>query len=69
MTNTTPELDRLSAQISQADSQTRYRYEPQVRRVIERLNAEGEAVPAATKRLHEELLREAIEAQFDNMPV
>ncbi len=69
MRNTNTEISRLSHQIAQADSNTRYRYEPQVRRVIQRLTADGEAVPEATKRLHKELLCEAIEAQFDNMPV
>jgi len=69
MSMTTTEFDRLHQQIAQAESATRYRYEPQVRRMIERKAASGEAIPEATKRLHQELLCEAIEAQFDNMPV
>ncbi|MGX0977530.1 putative N-acetylmannosamine-6-phosphate epimerase [Roseovarius sp. MBR-51] len=69
MTNTCTELDRLQHQIGQADAETRHRMEPQLRRMIERLRAEGLAVPDQTKSLHEVLLCEAIEAQFENMPV
>ncbi|WP_294608964.1 hypothetical protein [uncultured Roseovarius sp.] len=69
MTTTKTELMHLQQKIAKAGGETRYRYEPQVRRVIERLNAEGQTVPEAAKRLHHELLSEAIEAQFDNMPV
>ena len=48
---------------------TRHKLEPQLRRMIARLHDEGIAVPDETKSLHELLLCEAIEAQFDNMPV
>jgi hypothetical protein len=37
--------------------------------MIERLRANDLAVPAPVKRLHQILLSEAIEAQFDNLPV
>ena len=69
MIKTTPEFERLRHQIAQADSEIRHRYEPQVRRMMERMVASGEAVPGPIKRLHKKLLCEAIEAQFDNMPV
>ncbi|MDT8328706.1 MAG: hypothetical protein RQ750_15210 [Roseovarius sp.] len=69
MTKSNSEFDRLERQIAQAGSETRFRYEPQLRRLIARLSAEGKAVPEAAKSLHEALLCEAIEAQFDNMPV
>jgi len=69
MINTRTELDRLEHQIGQANPDIRHKMEPQLRRMIERLRNEGIAVPEATKSLHELLLCEAIEAQFDNMPV
>lgn len=69
MSNLTTELARLEHQIVQADAATRHHYQPQLRRMMERLRAESELIPARTKQLHEELLCQAIEAQFDNMPV
>ncbi|MBC7179062.1 MAG: hypothetical protein KBT70_12460 [Roseovarius sp.] len=69
MTNTRTELDRLEHQIGQANPDIRHKLEPQLRRMIERLHEEGMSVPDETKSLHELLLCEAIEAQFDNMPV
>ncbi|WP_417726270.1 hypothetical protein [Roseovarius sp.] len=69
MTNTRNELDRLQHQIGQANPETRHKMEPQLRRMIERMRLEQLEVSDQTKRLHETLLAEAIEAQFDNMPV
>ena len=69
MTNTRTELDRLEHQIGQANHDIRHKLEPQLRRMIASLHDEGIAVPDQTKILHEMLLCEAIEAQFDNMPV
>lgn len=69
MTNLTTELARLEHKIVQADAATRHHYQPQLRRMMERLRAESEEVPTRTKQLHEQLLCQAIEAQFDNMPV
>lgn len=69
MTNTHTELDRLEHKIAQANPDTRHMLEPQLRRMIEQLHEQGMAVPDETKDLHELLLCEAIEAQFDNMPV
>lgn len=69
MTNLNAELDRLQTLIGAAAPETRYKHEPQVRNVIARLHERGEAVPPRIKQLHEVLLSEAIEAEFDNMPV
>lgn len=69
MTNMSTELDRLQHQIGQATAETRHKMEPQLRRLIERMRADGVVVPKRAKCLHEALLCEAIEAQFDNMPV
>ncbi|MEI4233360.1 hypothetical protein [Roseovarius sp. D22-M7] len=63
------EIDHLQSLIDQADPDTRYKHEPDLRHAIERMRAEDVAVPAPVKRLHQILLSEAIEAEFDNMPV
>jgi hypothetical protein len=69
MTNLHAELDRLQTLIGAAAPDTRYRLEPHLRDAITRLRCEGHAVPARIKALHQTLLSEAIEAEFDNMPV
>jgi len=69
MTHPYAEIDRLEALIGEAGPGARHRHEPQLRHAIERLREEGRAVPAHIKALHTTLLSEAIEAEFDNMPV
>ncbi|HAW46987.1 MAG TPA: hypothetical protein DCX34_07075 [Roseovarius sp.] len=69
MTHLDAELDRLQTLVGAAAPETRYRHEPQVRRVIAQLREEGRAVPDSVKALHSKLLSEAIEAEFDNMPI
>jgi hypothetical protein len=63
------ELDRLQTMIGAAAPEARYRHEPQLRRAIARLREDGRAVPERIRALHATLLSEAIEAEFDNMPV
>lgn len=69
MTATITEFDRLHRQIGEAAAETRHEFEPQLRRLIDRLRHDNERVPERMKRLHEALLCEAIEAQFENLPV
>lgn len=69
MTHLDAELDRLERLIGGAAPETRYRHEPQLRHVIARLREDGRAVPDRIRALHATLLSEAIEAEFDNMPV
>lgn len=69
MTQLDSELDRLQAVIGADTPETRYRHEPQLRRVIARLREQRRAVPERVRALHALLLSEAIEAEFDNMPV
>lgn len=69
MTDLRMEIDRLQSLIGQADPITRYQHEPDLRHIIERMQASDVAVPAPVKRLHQILLSEAIEAEFDNMPI
>lgn len=69
MTSLRDEVDRLQLAIGQADPITRYKHEPDLRHAMDRLRANDVAVPEQVKRLHQILLSEAIEAEFDNMPV
>lgn len=69
MINAIAELDQIQTLISQDGPEARYRHEPHLRRVIAHLRAEGQAVPTRVKQLHQALLSEAIEAEFDNMPI
>lgn len=69
MTSLKSELDRLEDQIARSDPDSRHRYQPQLRKLIRRMDVEGAQVPLAVRQLHEDLVCEAIEAQFDNLPV
>ncbi|MFK7940825.1 MAG: hypothetical protein AB8B82_15700 [Roseovarius sp.] len=47
----------------------RYRLQPKLDRVIHGLKSEGLRVPPEAQQLNAELLAEAVEARFDNVPV
>lgn len=63
------EIEQIYRQISNLERGQRHRLQPQLAGLIDRLRAHEEPVPPELHRLNEELLEEAIEAQFDNMPV
>lgn len=69
MTDFGTELDRLTRRIKAEAPQARYRHQPQLRQLIQKMEAEGRQVPKPARNLHQELVCEAIEAQFDNLPV
>ena len=69
MTSLRSELDRLEHQIARSSLASRHQYQPQLRKLIQRMEENGAQVPPSARRLHAELVCEAIEAQFDNMPV
>lgn len=69
LSNLTTRLDVLIHKIKQETPSARFRLQPQLGDLISELEAEGARVKRCTKLLNEELLNEAIEAQFDNMPV
>lgn len=69
MTTLDQDLDRLLREIAARPAETRARLRPRLGRLIETMQQEGRTVPAEARRVNEELLCEAIEAQFDNMPV
>ena len=62
-------LAELVEEIEAADAKDRPAFEPRLSRMINDVEANGEALPAGVKCLHEELVNEKSEAQFDNMPV
>lgn len=61
--------EHLENRISRSDYLERLRLQPEFSRVIDRLRAEGVRVPTHLSNLEYSLAEEAIEAQFDNMPV
>ncbi|MGI3209912.1 hypothetical protein ACROSR_02225 [Roseovarius tibetensis] len=63
------EIETVQSMVEQADPDTRYKHEPELRDLIDRMHNNDMAVPAPVKRLHQILLTEAIEAEFDNMPI
>lgn len=63
------QADHLAHEIRRASSSTRLRMQPEFGRVLQELEQAGTAVPARLRNLHEQLLEEAIEAQFDNLPI
>ena len=63
------ELRILHQRILDLPSENRFKLQPQLNRIIEEMDASGEPVTAEVRWLNEELLSDAIEAQFDNMPV
>lgn len=63
------ELNRLRDRIVAARPETRHAFQPALAEMIERMEAAGEPVPAEFRNLSEDLLNDAIERQFDNMPV
>lgn len=69
MSNLTTRLDVLIDRIKHETPSSRFRLQPQLGHLISEMEAEGARVKRCTKLLNEELLNEAIEAQFDNMPV
>ncbi|WP_135501968.1 hypothetical protein [Roseovarius aestuariivivens] len=70
MTNTfLQEIKRLQHQILDLGEAERYRLQPRLAGLLGQMRDAGEPIPAKLRRLNDELLDEAIEAQFDNMPV
>lgn len=69
MIDLTTEIEAIQSRIGQADPDTRYEHEPELRHIIDRMRAAGLSVPSRAIQLHGILLSEVIEAEFDNMPV
>lgn len=69
MSNLNSRLDLLIHKIKQESPSARFRLQPQLDRLITEIEAQGRRVAFHTRQLNDELRYEAIEAQFDNMPV
>ncbi len=63
------EAEQLEQRLRGACLNTRLALQPSVSRVIDRMKAQGVQVPPRLRRLDAALCEDAVEAQFDNMPV
>ncbi len=61
--------ENLELKIAGAEAATRLALQPQFSKVLGKIAAEGEPIPTRMRQLDAALVEEAIEAQFDNMPV
>ncbi len=59
----------LAATISEASGTDRYKLHDQLHRTLELIKLQGGKVPAQLRRLDLDLVDEAVEDSFDNMPV
>lgn len=63
------EAEALEQKLAGACANRRLELQPQFSKVIARLTDEGHQVPQRLRRLDAALTQEAVEAQFDNMPI
>lgn len=63
------QLTLLLDKIQEESSGARFRLQPQLNSLICELEKEGTRVVPSARRMNEMLRNEAMEAQFDNMPV
>lgn len=61
--------DELAQKIRASSPDDRLKLQPEFGRVLQELEQNGAAIPARLRNLHEQLLEEAIEARFDNLPI
>lgn len=65
----TQDLLDLRDRILSAEADTRHKFQPQLSALMERCANADIAIPTDIRSLNDDLLEDAIEAQFDNMPV
>ncbi|MEM6578047.1 MAG: hypothetical protein AAF678_06110 [Pseudomonadota bacterium] len=63
------EMHKLHQKILSMDADRRYTLQPKLNLLIARTRVSGGRVPSDIAQLNNALLDEAIEAQFDNLPV
>lgn len=63
------EFENLAERIAATPEGKQYKYCQELDKLIERMEEAGVDVPQAARRLDERLCEDAIEAQFDNMPL
>jgi len=69
MSKLSQEIKEIHRQILNLQETERYRMQPRLAGLLGRMRLAGEPVSAEMVRLNDLLLDEAIEAQFENMPV
>ena len=69
MNRLSQEIKQLHRQILDLGECERYRLQPRLAGLLGQMRHAGERVPPDMMRLNELLLDEAIEAQFENMPI
>ncbi|WP_371224399.1 hypothetical protein [Roseovarius sp. 2305UL8-3] len=62
-------LEELKTEIEDVAEMDRLAFEPEITRLVAQLDEQHETVPKDIRNLADELMSEAIEARFDNMPV
>lgn len=63
------EAEQLEKKLHNANLDTRLALQPSVSRVVDRMRQQGMHIPSRLRRLDASLCEDAIEAQFDNLPV
>ncbi len=63
------EVELLEQKLKGACLDTRLELQPSVSKVLERMRVNGIHIPSRLRRLDAALCEDAIEAQFDNLPV
>jgi len=62
-------IENLEQRIAGASCAERLKLQPEFSKILARMKIEGQTVPKRLRRLDAALCEEAVEAQFDNMPV
>lgn len=63
------EAEQLEERLKGACLETRLALQPSVTKVIDRMRQQGMHIPSRLRRLDAALCEDAMEAQFDNLPV
>lgn len=63
------QVTELEQELLVASPERRLRLQPEFGKVLKQLEIAGGAIPARLRNLHDQLLDEAIEARFDNLPI
>ncbi|WP_209505776.1 MULTISPECIES: hypothetical protein [unclassified Ruegeria] len=63
------EAEQLERKLVNAGLETRLALQPSVSKIVDRMRQQGMEVPSRLRRLDAALCEDAIEAQFDNLPV
>ncbi|NOD35090.1 MULTISPECIES: hypothetical protein [unclassified Ruegeria] len=68
-TNLYSEAEQLEQKLEGACLDTRLALQPSVSKVVDRMRQQGMHVPSRLRRLDAALCEDAMEAQFDNLPI